>query len=853
MTSSKGTGAAHPQSGRTPSSHSCARGFAQLLPQGSKGNTRGECLPHSSSETDTPEENYSWQIPIHQKAFEILKNNESQLCEVLQHKFGCISTLVSPAVEVNSTSLQVFRKRLSPRLELSVWKDDLTTHAVHAVVNAANEELTHAGGLAGALVKAGGFEIQQESWNFVAKYGKVPTGEIAITGSGKLPCKQLIHAVGPRWTPGEERSCVDKLQNAIVAILHYVTWRNPYIETVAIPALSSGIFQFPLDLCVGTIVNTISTYFQREQVVSSLREIHLVSNEDPTVDAFKAASESILGRNELDLGSSREASASHRTLLVFQNLILEIVQGRIELQETDVIVSSISQVNHTAGPVLKSILQQAGDEMELELEKQAKQRRDSQLVLITEGFNLLCLNVFHVLWDPTLPKCQVLKDAVKTCLEKCLVLRKSSISFPALGTGNTGMAKATVAEIMFDEVLTFARGRLKKPLTVKFVIFPDEMETYKVFRAEMEKKSKMLGLNNYRDSRGTREKQRENGLEAKSPAIDLMGSNKEQMSEAQAWLQRLLALPDHQTIENNHIFYLGKKEHDILAQLQKDLGISICEIISPGRACLEIQGAQAGLIEGVMNIERVLCQVQEEMAQRKEQALWSLWGQWAGQQPNIQKEMKENITFLRHPMPLSQDQRKEFEKCGLRVLKVEKIANAVLMAAFQRKKEMMEERKHKGPVSHRLFQQVPNQFCDVICRVGFHRMYSMPSDPRYGAGIYFTKKLKNLADKIKSTPVKDKLIYIFEAEVLTGSFCEGHRSNIVPSPLYPGTIDNHDSVVDSVSNPEIFVIFSGIQAMPLYLWTCTQDYVRSQDYSSGPMVSSSQQPWEKFPSGSSVD
>lgn len=638
---------------------------------------KGAGAAHPQSETDTPEENYSWQIPIHQKAFEILKTNESQLCEVLQHKFGCISTLVSPAVDVNSTSLQVFRKRLSPRLELSVWKDDLTTHAVDAVVNAANEELAHSGGLAGALVKAGGFEIQQESSRLVANNGKVQTGEIAITGSGKLPCELLIHAVGPRWTPRKQQSCMDKLQRAILAILDYVTQRNPRIETVAIPALSSGIFQFPLDLCVGIIVDTISAYFQREQVVSSLREIHLVSNEDPTVDAFKAASEYTLGRNELDLGSSREASASHRTLLAFRYLTLEIVQGLIELQETDVIVNSVSRGNHTAGPVLKSILQQAGDEMKLELEKQAKQARDSQLVLITEGFNLSCLNVFHVFWDPTLRKSQVLKYAVKTCLEKCLVLKKSSISFPALGTGNIGMAKATVAEIMFHEVLTFARYRLKKPLTVKFVIFPDEMETYKVFRAEMEKKSKMLGLNNYRDSKGTREKQRENGLEAKSPAIDLMGSNKEQMSEAQAWLQRLLALPDRQTIENNHIFYLGRKEHDLLAQLQKDLGISICEIIHPGRACLEIQGAQAGLIEGVMNIERVLCEVQEEVAQRKEQALWSLWRQLTGQQPNIQKEMKENITFLRQPMPFSQDQRKEFEKCGLRVLKVDVLTGRI--------------------------------------------------------------------------------------------------------------------------------------------------------------------------------
>lgn len=51
--------------------------------------------------------------------------------------------MVSPVQEGNSKSLQVFRKMLTPRVELSVWKDDLTTHAVDAVVNAANEDLLH--------------------------------------------------------------------------------------------------------------------------------------------------------------------------------------------------------------------------------------------------------------------------------------------------------------------------------------------------------------------------------------------------------------------------------------------------------------------------------------------------------------------------------------------------------------------------------------------------------------------------------------------------------------------------------------------------------------------------------------
>lgn len=163
----------------------------------------------------------------------------------------------------------------------------------------------------------------------------------------------------------------------------------------------------------------------------------------------------------------------------------------------------------------------------------------------------------------------------------------------------------------------------------------------------------------------------------------------------------------------------------------------------------------------------------------------------------------------------------------------------------------MEGRTCRDPVSRRLFQQVPHQFRNAVCRVGFQRLYSVPCDPQYGAGIYFTRNLKKLAEKAKKTSATDELIYVFEAEVLTGSFCQGHQLNIVPPPLNPGTIGNYDSMVDNVSSPETFVIFSGTQAMPEYLWTCTQDHVGSKEYSSGPGVFHSS--LSQFSRSSSVD
>ncbi|XP_044944769.1 protein mono-ADP-ribosyltransferase PARP9 isoform X2 [Mustela putorius furo] len=766
------------------------------FPEGSYG-----AVAHQeTSEMATPEEDHSWQIFINHSDFTILKNNKSQLCEVLQNKFECVCTLVSPSVEGNSESLQVFREMLIPGLELSVWKDDLTRHAVDAVVNAANGDLIHGGGLAQALVKAGGSEIQEESRRLVSRFGKIPTGEITTTKAGRLPCKLIIHAVGPRWIAKDYQTCTYKLQTAIINILNYVTFYNPDIETVAIPALSSGIFQFPLDLCTEIIVKTISLYYQGKQMATNLKEIHL----------------------------------------------------------TDVIVNSVNPLCGLGfGAVSISILQQAGNEMELEFNEKITEILESQLVLVTRGFQLSCQYVYHVLWDLGHHKLtEILRIAMKECLEKCLELNKTSISFPALGTGNFGIRKSVAAEIMFDEVLTFAKCHLKKQLTVKFVIFPEELDTYVAFSTEMEKtKFKLRGFSNYNVPQLAREEKRENGLQAKSPAISLMGSNLEKMKEAQAWIQRILTPQDHHIIENNLILYLGKKEHDSLTRLQNTLRVSISEIISLEKATLEIKGAQADVIEAVMNIEHMLCEVQEEVARKKELALWSLSGQWTNWQPPNQDEMKKNkfLKCLKLSTEEIQAQKKQFESCGLQVIKVEKIDNEVLMAVFQKKKKMMGERTQGKPVSHRLFQQIPYQFCEAVSRVGFQRMYSAPCDQKYGVGIYFTKSLKNLAYRVKETSATDKLIYVFEAEVLTGSFCQGHQLQITPPPLSPGDTDYHDSVVDNVSSPETFVIFSNTQAMPQYLWTCSQDHVQPRDYSSRPRMQSSQQPRARFSRGSSVD
>ena len=104
----KGVGAAayKEKSGRITSFSQLSQNmFAQIFPQWRKGNTEGDSLSHKCSETDILQENYSQQITLHHNDLKILKSNENQLWEILQNKFDCIFTLVSPAQEGNNESL----------------------------------------------------------------------------------------------------------------------------------------------------------------------------------------------------------------------------------------------------------------------------------------------------------------------------------------------------------------------------------------------------------------------------------------------------------------------------------------------------------------------------------------------------------------------------------------------------------------------------------------------------------------------------------------------------------------------------------------------------------------------------
>ena len=183
----------------------------------------------------------------------------------------------------------VFERRLPAGQTICVVQGDLTEEPVDAIVNAANERLAHGGGVAGAIVRRGGREIQQQSNEWVAKHGPVPTGTVAITAGGDLPCRYVIHAVGPIWGSGDEEN---KLAGAVRSALEMAERHE--LSSISMPGISSGIFGFPKKLCATVMIRTVSDYLQAK-TGGSVQIVNLCNIDSATVDIFEAEAERLLG------------------------------------------------------------------------------------------------------------------------------------------------------------------------------------------------------------------------------------------------------------------------------------------------------------------------------------------------------------------------------------------------------------------------------------------------------------------------------------------------------------------------------------------------------------------------------
>ncbi len=159
---------------------------------------------------------------------------------------------------------------------IKIMVGDITERDTDAVVNAANNYLKHGGGVAGAIVRKGGYIIQEES----DRIGFVPTGSAAITTAGSLKTKYVIHAVGPKWGEGDEDI---KLKNAVLSSLRIAS--DYKMKTLSFPAISSGIYGCPKDMVARILINTVVEYLKNQD--TTLETVEFCLFDEDTYRYFK--------------------------------------------------------------------------------------------------------------------------------------------------------------------------------------------------------------------------------------------------------------------------------------------------------------------------------------------------------------------------------------------------------------------------------------------------------------------------------------------------------------------------------------------------------------------------------------
>uniref|UniRef100_A0A673X7X1 Poly [ADP-ribose] polymerase n=1 Tax=Salmo trutta TaxID=8032 RepID=A0A673X7X1_SALTR len=420
---------------------------------------------------------------------------------------------------------------------VSVSKADICKFKVDAVVNAANEDLQHIGGLASALLKAAGPRLQELSDQHVRNNRRLQPGDAIVTDAGNLPCKYVVHAVGPRFTDFDQRTAIQRLKQAVNESLREAAKVN--CSTVAVPAVSSGIFGFPLDLCTETIAVAVRDYCENLRGQTSLTEIHLVDNNDNTVRALASAVQKTFNdlhpkmtrplqgtqRGSGQQGSGRRGRGQHnrgggvRESITQRNshenqeeqrreygqerkfegagsgeilqtnytqggLKIILRKGNIQEEYSEGIVNTISEdLDLSKGAVSNAILKAAGPGLQSAATDEARAIRLAYGdVVVTDGYNMRCQRVIHTVcphWDQGAGSAEkIFITMIRDCLSETEKHRLASLSFPAIGTGNMGFPKGLVSKLLLQEVKDFSQRRNSTHLKeVAIVVHPSDTQT----------------------------------------------------------------------------------------------------------------------------------------------------------------------------------------------------------------------------------------------------------------------------------------------------------------------------------------------------------------------------------------
>ncbi|XP_047660504.1 protein mono-ADP-ribosyltransferase PARP14-like [Tachysurus fulvidraco] len=676
---------------------------------------------------------------------------------------------------------------------IKVQKADICQLKVDAVVNSANEDLKHIGGLSLVLLNAAGPSLQQSSDQYIAKHGKLLTRNAITTEAGHLPCKYVVHAVGPRLYSTDRLTAVKQLRQAVRESLNQAVLNR--CSSIAVPAISSGIFGFPLELCTETIAKELHAFIDlqiHQGIMNSLKEIHLVDNNPKTVGAMTQAvkkeftdfnpimtsshqmghghghhGQKALGDGNRGQGSRGQDAGRHHGNWNSGN-------GSRLYRAKD--SEEFGTVQSFRGEWLGSVMRRAHAVQQSPPPVRSQQSADTfasyfkspnseasaneEFVLVGEEFEPV---VFQLCGESQ----EDLKEA-KNLITSFSVKEHMSSNIQHSAISNFSQEEADVLSNLQRELTVSIELSKSGPEPVLTV----EGLTRDVVKAECQIRDLIRKV--------------EKNMTRQRDAFLLMGQVEWQYQDSGKFVpcdiltnydleQALLFKKPCLTIKiNNHPY-----EADLIT-------------------------ARAKGKHGEIELVRI------DLKQQPSVSLPSHWEDMKGKlvlRVKIQQGSQEYA-----------DVETSFRRTGLTsiILKIERVQNEILWKNYMNQKELLEKKNNHTNNEKLLFHGTGSDNIDKINDRGFNRSYAGMNGAVYGNGVYFAVD-PSYSARGYARPDMNGHKRMYLARVLVGDFTTGKAGLLTPPAKNSARTDQYDSVTDP--SQTMFVIFHDVNAYPEYLIT----------------------------------
>nr|XP_018668925.1 poly [ADP-ribose] polymerase 14 [Ciona intestinalis] len=578
------------------------------------------------------------------KKFVEQTERDTKCCIVLNASEDEVSKKVAatPVVIPTSAKPKACVQLPKSNVNIRVFKADITEHKCGAFINASNDMLElREGGVSGNILHKGGASIKGELDKLRQQnIGMFLPGDVRSTTSGSLRnCKRIIHVVGPDWKKSSHSNNCNYLKACVHGAL--VEADKHKLASVAIPAVSCGIYGGVPSVCIRLIVETIQQYFTGNK--SKVTMVDLIENsKDDVINCFMEEVKKYPASNtdqqeeqsytqaaphSSKSSKKKKAQSAHSDNTRIGSLNVELCNGDITQDSSDVIVNSTnSNFDLRNGKVSPQILKKGGNVISQQC-TQNNHPLNKPNMRITDGGKLKCKQIIHVV----VPVNQMqIEQVVSLILETVDALHKSVVALPAIGTGNLNISPSKVAQYIRTGIVYYTANHNPSHLkTVKVVVFQQNM--MQDFHTELFRPwSPTQGTNastseepgilqkgvNYMKSMlyGGSSKESSVDLEefGNSVSITFCATEKSNVNEAQqAITAHVQEVTDVCFIDDDVIGKLGEEERKEIKDLEKNLNVKITNSSTKHLKRLVIKGLHEKTLQAKIECMGIIREFQE--------------------------------------------------------------------------------------------------------------------------------------------------------------------------------------------------------------------------------------------------